>query len=74
LVSAEAPLGRASRQHVGRVAPQRLGIGIAQIAAGEPNVRQHPVVEFGQAHGIPAVLETVGKLLEPTPGAAAERG
>ena len=59
---ARSPALRARRsaarrgQHVGRVVPQRLGIGVAQIAAREADVGQHVVVETGQAGGRAAIL------------------
>ena len=70
---AAAPLGGAARQHVARVAPRRHREGVAQIAAAEADVRQHAVVELGQPHRVPAVLDPLGELLEAAPRAAGER-
>ena len=45
------PGREAADQHVGRIVPQRLGVGVAQIAAREADVRQHVVIETGQGGG-----------------------
>ena len=42
-----SPAG-ATRQHTSRVPPQRFGIRIVQIAARQPDISQHSVVEFGK--------------------------
>ena len=55
---------RRGRQHVGRVVPQRLGIGVAQVAAGDADIRQHAVVETGQHRGGAAVFHRAAEMGE----------
>ena len=55
-VPTEAPFKRARAQQVGRVLPQRLRKGIAHVAAGQPDIGQHAVVQAGQDGGLAAVV------------------
>ena len=59
--------GSAPDQHVRRVVPQRLGVGVAQVAAGQPDVGQHVVVEAGQRRGGTAIFDRAANLAG-TPG------
>ena len=53
--------------------PERLGIGVAQIAARESDVGQHTVVETGKLFGRAAVLEQIRQPLKPAGHMQSER-
>ena len=40
----DAPLVRAAHQNSGRITPDRLGKGIANVASGQPDVGEHVLV------------------------------
>ena len=44
--------------------------GVAQVAAVEPDVGQHAVVELGEPHRVVAILDPLGEVLEAAAGAA----
>jgi len=54
----------AAGQNVGRVTPQRLGISVTKIAAGEADIGQHPVVELGQHRGVVTVFQDLSHLTD----------
>ena len=52
-----AAFARAAGENVGRIAPERLGIGVAQVAGREPDIGKHTGVELCQRRGLAAVFE-----------------
>ena len=67
-----AALGGAAREHIARIAPRRLGKGVAQVAAAEPDVGQHAVVEPARRIASWRFLTRSARLLEAAPRAAGE--
>jgi hypothetical protein len=55
--AAGASFGRSPREHVCRVVPQRLGIGIAEVAATEPDISEHTIIKGRQAHSLAPVTK-----------------
>jgi len=53
-----------------RVLPERLGTGGVQIAAREPDIREHSIVEVGKERELSAMFESD---YDP-PGASRQRG
>ena len=58
-------LDRALAQQRGRVVPERLREGVAQIGAGDADIGQHVAVETGQHGGLAAVAARARQRLEP---------
>jgi hypothetical protein len=52
----DTPLGGTTRQHAGRVPPQRFGGGV-QISARQSDISQHVVVEFGKIRELAAMFD-----------------
>ncbi len=65
LPAVPALVARSAGQDIGRIAPQRLGIGVTQIRARQPDIGQHPFVHAGQHRGVAAVFE--GARYRPQP-------
>src|SRR5262249_20080006 len=59
---ADAPL-----EHAGRIAPERLAIGDVEIAAREPDISEHVIVQIREAREFPAKEE-------PPPASRQHRG
>ena len=53
----DAALGRAAHQYCGGIAPDGLGIGVAKIPPGEPDVGEHPVIKARERGGVAAILD-----------------
>ena len=53
----DAPLVRAAHQNSGRIAPYRLGKGVANVTPGEPDVGEHVLVHPGKNGRIAAIFQ-----------------
>src|SRR5262245_23763453 len=58
----DTTLMHAAHQHCGWIAPDRLGIGVANITSRQPDVRQHVIVEAGKDRGVAAIFEQLEDL------------
>jgi hypothetical protein len=65
------PVADASLEEAGRVSPERLPKGDVQIAAAEPDISEHVIVQIREAREVPAMFDACD---EPPPASRQRRG